>query len=108
TVHAERGRARRESPLQFGQLADVGDLQAGPPPLFLHQTTRLLEVLARPHRVRNGVDISADVDGYHVGAVGSQPRGVRPALTAGSPGDEGDPLRIGHGASRLSLEMFDY
>jgi hypothetical protein len=94
---AELGDAVVERLPQRLRLAHVdleGDHAA---PEVLHQPDRLVDVLARRHRVHDRVQLAADVDAYDVGSLLCQPYRVRPTLAACGTGDERDlPFELPH------------
>ena len=57
---------------------------------FLDEPRGFVEILGRRHRVTDGVDVAAQVDGDDVGAFLGQPHRVTAALAARRAGDEGD------------------
>ena len=82
--------ARLERVAQFGALPHVGLAGDDASIQFLDRPLGLRQVLGRAQRVVVRVDLPADVDGDDVGALLRHPNGVRSALSACRPGDEGD------------------
>ena len=79
---AELGDAGLEGRLQPAAVAHVGLRRDDALPRLLDETGGLLEVLRRRHRVADGGEVLAPVDGDDVGALLGQPDRVAAALPA--------------------------
>jgi hypothetical protein len=90
TSRPQLGDAVAKSLRQSVVVADVRDRGDDASPLIAHEPGGLFQILRGGGRVTGLRDPGADVDGDHVRALARQPHGVRPAHTAGGPGDEDD------------------
>ncbi len=70
---AELGNTVGDDLLQPAEVAHIRLLGDDAPAGFLDEVDGLVEVLAGRHRVRDAVDLSAQIDGDHVGALLGEP-----------------------------------
>ena len=87
---AEFGDAVGHDLLEPVEVADVGLLGDDAPTGLLDEVDRLVEILAGRHRVRDAVDLTAQVERDDVGPLLGEPDRVAAALAARRPGDEDD------------------